>query len=69
MSEQLPPAALQRRHWYAKVGVTVLVQLPEEAVSVAPACAVPEIDGTAVLAGTTMFWTHAPSALLHSCWR
>src|SRR3954452_7794490 len=45
------PAPAHRCHWYAKRISAVPVQSPRSAVSGSPACAVPVIDGAAVLAG------------------
>ena len=44
---------MQRRHWYAYAIGCVPDQLPGLALSVCPACAVPEIVGSAVLVGAT----------------
>src|SRR4051812_50074307 len=45
------PAPAHRCHWYAKRISAVPVQSPRSAVSGSPTCAVPVIDGAAVLAG------------------
>ena len=50
-SEQLAPASLQRRHWYANVIGASPDQEPELAVSVAPSSGVPVMAGAAVFAG------------------
>lgn len=50
-SEQAPPPASQRSHWYAKEIVGVPVQLPAFALSAPPSRGVPETEGSAVFAG------------------
>jgi len=51
MSAQFAPLVSQRRHWYAYEIGCVPDQLPGEAVSTCPACAVPEIVGAPVFEG------------------
>ena len=46
----LPPAALQRCHWYWKL-VGLFCQVPFWAVSVSPTFVVPVIDGKVVFVG------------------
>src|SRR5438309_10533061 len=51
MSEQLAPAASQRRHLRVYVIVGVPVHVPAPAVSVWPSCVVPLMLGSTVLTG------------------
>jgi hypothetical protein len=51
MSVQGAPLASQRRHWYENVIGCVPLQVPFEALSVCPSCAVPVIVGGAVFDG------------------
>ena len=54
MSEQLAPLLLHCSHWYVNVGVGEPVQVPFDAVSVAPTWVKPLIVGNAVFAGAAV---------------
>jgi hypothetical protein len=50
----------QRRHWNTNVIGVVPAQLPLDAVSVLPCCAVPEIEGAALLVGALSLVAASP---------